>query len=135
MTCERYLEQAKSNEEAARSIENSYPDWTVIMCFYAGLHLVEYYACQKGEDISNQIQNKSPHDSRRDYIRRLAKKLNNKNVEKLYNSLEEVSQISRYLKGIKYISAVAYFKDHKSDVNKTFDKLQQFKDILDKHLV
>jgi hypothetical protein len=135
MTCERYLEQSKSNEEAARSIENDYPDWAVTMCFYTALHLVEYYACKKGDNISSQFQNKSPHDSRRDYIRQLATKLNNKNVEKLYNSLEEVSRISRYLEGIKYSSAVDYFKAHKSDVNKTFDKLQQFKDILDKYLV
>ena len=34
MTCERYLLQAKSNENAARDIETVYPDWTVTMCFY-----------------------------------------------------------------------------------------------------
>lgn len=135
MDYEPYLEQAKSNEEAARSVENTYPDWTVTMCFYVALHLVEYYACQKRVDISSKFPEKSPHDSRRGYVRQIAKELNNKDLEKLYNSLEELSRKSRYLQGIKYSSAVAYFKNHESEVNKTFDKLQQFKDILDKYLV
>jgi hypothetical protein len=132
MTCERYLVQAQSNENAARSIESVYPDWTVTMCFYAALHWVEYYACQKGDDIPSQFPEKSPHDSRRGYVRQLAKKLDNRRLEKLYNDLEGASRKARYLEGVKYSSAIDYFKGHESEVGKSFDKLQQIKDILDK---
>jgi hypothetical protein len=130
MTSERYLVQATSNEDAARKNENDYPDWTVTMCFYAALHWVEYYASQKGDDIQSQVPASSPHDSRRGYVRQLARKINNKELEKLYNDLESASQKARYLQSIKYISAIDYFKDHESEVNKSFQKLQQIKDIL-----
>jgi hypothetical protein len=134
MNCERYLVQAQSNENAARSIENVYPDWTVTMCFYAALHWVEYYASQKGDDIPSQFPEKSPHDSRRGYVRKLAKKLDNKRLEKLYNDLEGASRKARYLEGIKYQSAIDHFKNHESEVNASFDKLQQIKDILQNKL-
>ncbi len=130
MTCERYLVQAQSNENAARSTESAYPDWTVTMCFYAALHWVEYYASRKGDDIQSQFPEKSPHDSRRGYVRKLAKKLDNRSLEKLYNDLESASQKARYLEGVKYQSAIDYFKKHQSEVNASFDKLQQIKDIL-----
>ncbi|MGB3654093.1 MAG: hypothetical protein WBA41_23185 [Rivularia sp. (in: cyanobacteria)] len=132
MTCQRYQEQSQSNEEAARNIENEYPDWAVTMCFYAALHWIEYYACQKGDDIESQFPEKSPHDSRRGYVRKLAKQLNNTRLEKLYNDLEDGSQKARYLQGLKRYncSAISYFKTHQSEVSKSFDKLQQIKDIL-----
>lgn len=130
MTSERYLVQAKSNENAARSNESDYPDWTVTMCFYAALHCVEYYASKQGDDIPSQFPEKSPHDSRRGYVRKLAKKLDNKRLERLYNELEEASKKARYLENLEYQSAVDYFKSHQSEVNKYFDKLQQIKDIL-----
>ncbi|MBW4614406.1 MAG: hypothetical protein KME21_14270 [Desmonostoc vinosum HA7617-LM4] len=132
MTDERYLVQAQSNENAARSTESAYPDWTVTMCFYAALHWVEYYASKSGDDISTQFPEKSPHDSRRGYVRQLAKKLDSRELEKLYNDLESASQKARYLegRGIKYISAIDYFKSHQSEVNESFKKLQQIKDIL-----
>lgn len=81
MTCERYFKQAQSNEQAARSFESAYPDWAVTICFYAALHWIEYYACQKGDDISIQFPSKSPHDSRRGYVYNLAKELNNKSLK------------------------------------------------------
>jgi len=130
MNRERYLLQAKSNENAAHSVENTYPDWTVTMCFYSALHWVEYYASQHGDDIKSQFQEKSPHDSRRGYVRKLAKKLDNKRLEKLYNQLEDASQQARYLERIKYTSAIEHFKNHQSEVNASFEKLQEIKDIL-----
>jgi len=132
MTCERYLVQAQSNENAARSIESVYPDWTVTMCFYAALHLVEYYASQKGDDIPSQFPEKSPHDSRRGYVRQLAKKLENRRLEKLYNDLEGASRKARYLEGLQYVSAIDYFQGHESEVGKSFQKLQEIKDIFNK---
>jgi hypothetical protein len=132
MTCERYLVQAQSNENAARSIESVYPDWTVTMCFYAALHWVEYYASQRGDDIPSQFPAKSPHESRRGYVQKLAKKINNTELEKLYKKLEHASQKSRYLEGIRYNSAIDYFKSHQSEVNAAFNQLQQIKDILNK---
>ncbi|QLE54784.1 hypothetical protein [Nostoc sp. TCL26-01] len=136
MTCERYLVQAQSNENAARSNENTYPDWTVTMCFYAALHWVEYYASQKGDDIRTQFPEKSPHDSRRGYVRKLAKKLDTRELEKLYNDLESASQKARYLegKGMEYTSAIDFFKSHQLEVNKSFEKLQHIKDILQNKL-
>ncbi|MEH2411436.1 hypothetical protein [Nostoc sp.] len=122
--------QAQSNEDAAHFTESAYPDWAVTMCFYAALHWVDYYASQKGDDIPSQFPEKSPHDSRRGYVRQLAKKLNNRSLEKLYNDLESASQKARYLESIKYQSAIDYFKKHQSEVNASFDKLQQIKDIL-----
>ena len=130
MTCERYLLQAKSNENAARDIETVYPDWTVTMCFYAALHWVEYYACKRGDDIPSQCPAPSPHDSRRGYVRQIAKKLDNRRLEKLYQNLESASRKARYLESVKYSSAIDYFQGHKSEVSKSFDRLQQIKDIL-----
>lgn len=131
MNCERYLLQAKSNENGAHSVEKTYPDWTVTMCFYSALHFVEYYASRYGDDIRSQFPEKSPHDSRRGYVRKLAKKLDNRRLEKLYNDLENASQKARYLEGLKYISAIEHFKNHQSEVNASFEKLQQIKDILE----
>jgi hypothetical protein len=136
MTSERYLVQAQSNENAARSNEQAYPDWTVTMCFYAALHWVDYYAAQKGDDIRSQFPEKSPHDSRRGYVRKLAKDSDTRELEKLYNDLENASQKSRYLEGkeLKYTSAIDYFKNHYSEVDKSLKKLQQIKDILQNKL-
>lgn len=134
MTSERYLVQAQSNEDAARSNESDYPDWTVTICFYAALHWVEYYASQKGDDIQSQFPEKSPHDSRRGYVRKLAKNQDMRALEKLYNDLESASQKARYLQSIKYTSAIDHFKAHRSEVNKSFEKLQQIKDILQNKL-
>jgi hypothetical protein len=130
MDCQRYLLQAQSNENAARNIETAFPDWTVTMCFYAALHLVEYFACQRGHDISSLFPEKSPHDSRRGYVRKVARELNNRSLEKLYNDLEDASQKARYLKGIRCNSAIDHFKHHQSEVNKSLQKLQSIRDIL-----
>ena len=68
MTCDYYLEQARSNEKAARSLEKTYPDWAITICFYAALHWVEYYACMTGCDIGQEYPWPSRHDSRKDTL-------------------------------------------------------------------
>jgi hypothetical protein len=67
---------------------------------------------------------------RRSYVRQLAKKLNSKELEKQYNFLEDASRKARYLEMIKYGNAIDFFKNHQSDVEASFRKLQLIKDIL-----
>ncbi|MBW4667763.1 MAG: HEPN domain-containing protein [Cyanomargarita calcarea GSE-NOS-MK-12-04C] len=135
MPCERYLEQAESNEEAARSVEDTYPDWAVTMCFYAVLHWVKYYACQRGDDVESL----KSHDAHRGYVYDLASKISNRELRTLYDNLQGASEKARYLessthrkyvKPIKYVSAISYFQNHQREVNQAFDQLQQIKDIL-----
>ncbi|MBD2775420.1 hypothetical protein [Iningainema tapete] len=133
MTCDYYLEQAKSNEQAARSVEKSYPDWAVTMCFYAALHLVEHYACVEGSNIEQEYPGHSPHDSRRQYVYDLADKLRNSHLRKVYKDLEKESRKARYLEGIT-TSAKVYYTKNKLKVTNSFQNLQQIKQILDDNL-
>lgn len=136
MTCKHHLEQAKNNEQAARSIRDSYPDWAVTMCFYAALHLVEYYACVNGIDIASQYPlSKSVHDSRRNYVIDFSYELRNKNLRKVYEDLEEESKVARYMKNIyinteKYYNTKKYYTERKEKVTQSFQNLQQVKQIL-----
>lgn len=130
MTCDHYLEQAKSNEQAARSVQKSYPDWAVTMCFYAALHWVEYYACVKGSDIEKEYDGRSPHESRRKYIDDLARKLGNRNLRNVYENLEKESRKARYLEDIT-TNAKIYYTENKLKVTSSFQNLQQIKQILD----
>ncbi|MBH8566551.1 hypothetical protein I8748_31110 [Nostoc sp. CENA67] len=124
MTCDRYLEQAKSNEQAARSIENSYPDWAVTMCFYAALHWVEHYACIKGFDIGQYKEDdkESRHTCRRKYVDDLAHQLGNSNLRKAYTYLERESRKARYLQDLTSDAKMHYTKD-KFTLRESFQKL------------
>ncbi len=130
MTCDHYLEQAKSNEQAARSVVNSYPDWAVTICFYAALHWVEYYACINGSDIEQEFEGRSPHESRRDYVKNLSRQLGNRNLIKVYENLEKESRKARYLEDIS-TNAKAYYTKNKSKVTISLQNLQAIKQILD----
>jgi hypothetical protein len=44
-----YRRQAESNEQTAIAAKKGFPDWAVIMCFYAALHWVNDYAFHQGE--------------------------------------------------------------------------------------
>ncbi|MEH2235834.1 hypothetical protein [Nostoc sp.] len=132
MTCDRYLEQAKSNEKAARSIESNYPDWAIIMCFYAALHWVEHYGCVKGCDIHQEYQeedNESRHTTRRRYVDDLTKRLGNSNLRVAYLYLERESRKARYLQGLP-TNAKMYYSENKFAVRESFQKLQQLKQLL-----
>ncbi|MBD2516417.1 HEPN domain-containing protein [Nostoc sp. FACHB-973] len=135
MTSEHYLEQARSNEEAARSIEKFYPDWAITMCFYAALHWVKYYACQRGDDLESL----ESHDAHRGYLYDLADERRERELHKLYDHLHGASEKARYFKStshrrhaqpIRDDSAINYFRTHQQEVNTAFQKLQQIKDIL-----
>ncbi len=136
MTCKHYLEQAINNEQAARSIKDSYPDWAVTMCFYAALHWVEHYACVKGIDIMTEYSSSnSVHDSRRNYVIDLSHELRNKNLRKVYENLEEESKVAKYMKNIyintgKHYDTKKYYTERKEKVTQSFQNLQQVKQIL-----
>ncbi len=130
MTCDHYLEQAKSNEQAARSLEKNHPDWAVTICFYAALHWVEYYACVRGSDIEQEYPGRSPHESRRDFVDDLARKLGNRNLRNVYEDLEIQSRKARYLQGLT-TDARTYYTKNKSRVTDCFQNLQKIKQILD----
>ncbi|MEI6442912.1 MAG: hypothetical protein WCO29_07245 [Nostocales cyanobacterium ELA583] len=129
MTCEHYLEQAKTNEQAARDLEKTYPDWAVTICFYAALHWVEYYACKKGCDINQEYPGPSPHSSRKDYIRELAFELGNRSLRNAYIELESESRKARYLQDIN-TSAKLYYTNNKLKVNQSFQNLQKIRLLL-----
>jgi hypothetical protein len=129
MTDNPYLDQAKSNEKAARSLEKTYPDWAVTICFYAALHWLEYYACVTGCDIEQEYPGNSPHESRRDYVIELASKLRNKNLRNAYIKLEEESRKARYLQNLT-TDAKTYYTKNKLKVTDSFQNLQQIKQLL-----
>ncbi|MBE9037154.1 hypothetical protein [aff. Roholtiella sp. LEGE 12411] len=129
MTCDHYLEQANSNEKAAHSLEKTYPDWAVTICFYAALHWVEYYASVTGCDIEQEYPGKSPHESRRDYVRELASQLRNNNLRNAYLKLEEESRKARYLQGLTTDAKVYYTKNNFKVID-SFQNLQKIRVIL-----
>ncbi|WP_066426885.1 hypothetical protein [Anabaena sp. 4-3] len=131
MTCDRYLEQAKINEQAARSIQQSYPDWAVTMCFYAALHLIEHYACIKGFDIEQykEQDQESRHTTRRKYVDDLAVQLRSRNLRIAYTYLEQESRKARYLKDIT-TNAKLYYTKHKDKVTESFENLRKIKQLL-----
>ncbi len=129
MTCDYYLEQARSNEQAARSLEKTYPDWAITICFYAALHWVEHYACMTGCNIEQEYPYPSRHDSRKDYVRELANQLGNKSLRNAYIELERESRKARYLQDIT-TSAKLYYTQNKLRVTQSFQNLQKIKQVL-----
>jgi hypothetical protein len=121
-------EQAQRNEEAAKSVETSFPDWAVTMCFYAALHWVESYAKKKGDDIE-RYDGSTRHQRRRKYIADLAYSLGNRRLRIAYEDLETESRRARYLEGLD-TSAIAYYKSHTPKVRDSFQKLQSIKQLL-----
>ncbi|MDF5733249.1 MAG: hypothetical protein PUP92_36015 [Rhizonema sp. PD38] len=133
MTSNHYLEQAQSNQQAAHSVEKSYPDWAVTMCFYAALHWVEHYACVEGSNIEQEYPGRSPHESRRDYVDELARRLRNRNLRNAYEDLEKESRKARYLPGLN-TDAKVYYTENKLKVTNSFQNLQKIRQILNDNL-
>ncbi|WP_373530367.1 hypothetical protein [Nostoc sp.] len=129
MTCDYYLEQAKSNEQAARSLEQTYPDWAITICFYAALHWVEYYACITECNIELKYPWPSRHNSRKDYVRDLANQLGNRSLRNAYIELEGESRKARYLQDIT-TNAKLYYTKNKFRVTQSFQNLQKIKQVL-----
>lgn len=129
MTCDYHLEQAKSNEQAARSLREIYPDWAVTICFYAALHWVEYYACIKGINIQEAHPWPSPHESRKDYVRELATELGSNSLRNAYLELELESRKARYLQDIPS-NANLYYTRNRHRVTDSFQNLQKIRQLL-----
>jgi hypothetical protein len=129
MSCDHYLKQAENNEKAARSLEKTYPDWAVTICFYAALHWVEYYAVVTGCDIKQEYPGRSPHESRRNYIIELASQLRNINLRNAYIKLEQESRKARYLQGMT-TDAKVYYSNNNFKVIDAFQNLQKIKQLL-----
>ncbi len=70
-----YRQQAEFNEQTANAARFGFPDWAVIMCFYAALHWVNDHAFQAGriQDFSDDEET-SPHKLRRKYVKEIARK-------------------------------------------------------------
>ena len=125
---EEHHRQAKFNEEAAESVKEKFPDWSVTMCFYAALHLVDAHGKARGIDIPNDIKVGSMHQRRFDYIRDLnyeREKVNQ--LRNAYVKLRGLSEQARYMKGLSNTTSHKLFKRRMDWVQDAFSQLEIIK--------
>ncbi|HBL11560.1 MAG TPA: hypothetical protein DD379_09165 [Cyanobacteria bacterium UBA11162] len=109
-----HLQQAKLNEEAAIENQKSYPEWAIVMCFYAALHYIEYYAVSKQQNIyalypDSESKKFSQHERRIRYVEDISSDKNSPDLSIAYERLYEASMKARYLKNLNTTSR-RYFK-------------------------
>lgn len=114
---ESHREQAESNEKAANSIKNTFPDWAVTMCFYAAIHWVERYAKINNVDLTkyeisspdtSKDKKVSLHTRRFHYVKDIAYDSGNPDLRKAYETLEKASKTARSLEAIQTNSWLHY---------------------------
>ena len=71
-----YQRQAECNEKTALAAQSGFPDWAVIMCFYAALHWVNHYALCNGDTKELDEGDDSPHHIQRKYVKKFPEKIN-----------------------------------------------------------
>ncbi|MFM7368667.1 MAG: hypothetical protein ACKO2Z_12925, partial [Sphaerospermopsis kisseleviana] len=126
-----YLLQAKANEESAKIAQKDFPEWAIIMYFYAALHLINDYAYER-----NQLDELEGHSSRRNYVKTIARDTGFKDLIARYDELFGESLLARYLEKEEYngefteLGCTArehYSKYTVKDFEKIDDKLQIIK--------
>ncbi|HBL12452.1 MAG TPA: hypothetical protein DD379_13800 [Cyanobacteria bacterium UBA11162] len=129
-----YRRQAESNEQTALAAKNGFPDWAVIMCFYAALHWVNDYAFQQGEieELEEAGENDSSqklHKLRRLYVKKISRINKWRDLEDAYVFLFGVSMTARYLRGLENLNRTAreHYSNNESVVQNCFDCLEVVK--------
>ncbi len=124
-----YQQQAEFNEQTAKAAQSGFPDWAVIMCFYAALHWVNDYAFRQGDikNFENDGDSDSPHKRRRMYVKKIAKQNNWKDLEEAYELLYRVSMTARYLEGLEKQNCTAREHYAKNDIQFCFEYLEKIK--------
>ncbi|MBG1257737.1 MULTISPECIES: hypothetical protein [Nostoc] len=123
-----YQQQAEFNEKTAIAAQSGFPDWAVIMCFYAALHWVNDYAFREGNikefDTNDDY---SPHKLRRMYVKKIAKLNRWNDLEEAYELLYRASMTARYLRGLENQNCTAREYYAKNGVQFCFDDLEKIK--------
>ncbi|NEP60724.1 MAG: hypothetical protein F6K31_27640 [Symploca sp. SIO2G7] len=97
-----YRRQAKVNEDTANAARLGFPDWAVIMCFYAAIHWINDYAFRQGEKIDDSdVSDSSPHKARGKYVKKLARAKKWGDLQDAYATLFRASMTARYLKDLE----------------------------------
>lgn len=122
-----YQRQAECNEKTAKAAQSGFPDWAVIMCFYAALHWVNHYAFCNGDINEFDNGDDSPHQLRRKYVQKIARKNKWPDLEKYYELLFQASMTARYLRGLEDLNRTAVAHYSKSGVECYFDYLDKIK--------
>jgi hypothetical protein len=126
---QNHLDQAESNKKVAKEIEQTFPDWSVTICFYTALHWIEGYAKRQGVDIKNEYDGRSLHERREKYVADVAKQLSSRTLRNAYEDLETESKKARYLEQLD-TSAKEHYTKSRHKVNGAFQKLQIVKQVL-----
>jgi hypothetical protein len=133
--CSIYQQQAEWNEATAQAAKKGFPDWAVIMCFYAALHWVNYHACLSGKieelKVNESVSGRTltQHDLKKRYVQKIAREdkqaveakykspKNNqfkegrqraKELEDAYKLLYSASMRARYLDGLSITAKEHY---------------------------
>ena len=130
-----YRRQAEKNENTAIAAQSGFPDWAVIMCFYAALHWVNDYAyCNnemeelKPEFYIDENGNKpSEHGARKKYVRKIARSKKISSLESAYKKLFDESMKARYLQGLENDNCTAVEHYLEAGVQFCFNYLNQIK--------
>jgi hypothetical protein len=130
-----YRRQAEKNEDTAKAARSGFPDWAVIMCFYAALHWVNDYAFRNNEMINTKPsfycddngKKPSEHRAKQNYIKHVARRKNNPKLETAYKNLFDESMKARYLKELEDEDCTATDYYSEVGVQFCFDYLEQIK--------
>jgi hypothetical protein len=127
-----YLLQAKINEESAKIAQKEFPEWAIIMYFYAALHFIKDYAYERNDlDKLEKIGNQSAHLSTINYVNNIAKDIKCYDLIAEYKYLFKESLLARYLEnGSDYLECTAredYSKYTEKDWETIRGKLERIK--------
>jgi hypothetical protein len=127
-----YRRQAEFNEQTAIAAKQGFPDWAVIMCFYAALHWVNDYAVrqQETQELESSGDNEgSLHTIRRSYVKKISRKNKWRDLEDADVFLFGVSMTARYLRGLEKLNRTAreHYSHDKNTVQMCFDALEVIK--------
>jgi len=122
-----YQRQAECNEKTALAAQSGFPDWAVIMCFYAALHWVNHYALCNGDMKELDEGDDSPHHIRRKYVKKISRENKWRDLEECYELLFRASMTARYLRGLEDLDRTAREHYATSGVQPYFDYLDKIK--------
>ncbi len=130
-----YLLQAKANEESAKIAQKDFPEWAIIMYFYAALHLINDYALEVDQTdklkVNKNSRQESQHTRTLDYVKDISNYINCQDLQANYNFLFYESLLARYLENkndILECSAREYYSQYADgDFLKIHNKLEQIK--------
>ncbi len=93
-----YELQARVNEETAKLAHKDFPEWAIIMYFYAALHWINDYAYRNNQlSVLDKSDGISQHTSRKKYVKEIAYKKGCQDIYENYKFLFDESMLARYL--------------------------------------